>query len=293
MVSITLGHSFGPRLGSPWALVLAPLSGRQHKELQRAALNAHGMLNHITGTTHHTLGQATKEAERTLRLDAEEKRTLRRLRRKANLARHVWVPIQTSAMETRARGTTVATQTEPDHERQAQETSSTQKPGKRRRRKRIEQNPDSGTCNHSIEVGAEGSRAPYKSSSNVCVPNTNCEVGTQQQQDSETLMSTEQSDAQSSTHIQQPHLAPGVVSAASTTCGHSEEGAESDGNNVSMEFKREVVAELYASSFQPDCPQFSKSAMLKVIGHLPNDKVAAQYSRILAGDSERGSAVIE
>ena len=104
----------------------------QREELQRAALNAHEVLNQITGTTHHTLGQATKEAERTLRLDAEEKRTLRRLRRKANIARHVWVPVQTSAMETRARGTTVATQTEPDYERQAQETSSTQKPGNKK-----------------------------------------------------------------------------------------------------------------------------------------------------------------
>ena len=63
---------------------------RDRIELQRESLQAHQALNTITGTDHHSLGQATCAARQTL--TRTERTTLQKLRRVANQARHQWAP---------------------------------------------------------------------------------------------------------------------------------------------------------------------------------------------------------
>ena len=57
-------------------------------ELQEEALQAHQALHHLAGKRSHSLGQATTNARHLL--SWQEKRTLQKLRRRANEARHSW-----------------------------------------------------------------------------------------------------------------------------------------------------------------------------------------------------------
>lgn len=59
-------------------------------QAQRKALAAHDAMNKLTGSTHHNLGTATKAAVEAKAIDAEQANALRRVRRKANRARHTW-----------------------------------------------------------------------------------------------------------------------------------------------------------------------------------------------------------
>ena len=66
----------------------AEMAGRQ--TVCNAALQAHQALNMINSIPTHNLGIATKVASDTMKLNHQEKSTLRNLRKKANAARHAW-----------------------------------------------------------------------------------------------------------------------------------------------------------------------------------------------------------